>query len=242
MSKLSREDELLSLLEVCAESCPENRCNTYQMAEDSRPLTYWNVAVAAAFLVASSILSLILGLQLEKSILIAGIRCFIQLTIMGFILRDVFEARNPWLVLAMTLTLTLLGTFEVNHLQFQRVSIDPQAVYNKAKKRFDGMFAIVLTSMLSIFIISVLGSKFALKKTHDFWEPSTLIPIIGMLIGNAISGISVGLGFVLDQITVNTDKIELYLAFGATRWEAAAPVLVEAVRLALLPTINQMRY
>lgn len=38
----------------------------------------------------------------------------------------------------------------------------------------------------------------------------------------------------------NRDKIETYLAFGATRFEACRPIAVEALKLALLPTINQM--
>jgi ABC-type iron transport system FetAB permease component len=34
----------------------------------------------------------------------------------------------------------------------------------------------------------------------------------------------------------------MYLAFGASRFEACRPVAREALRLALTPTINQMRF
>lgn len=40
----------------------------------------------------------------------------------------------------------------------------------------------------------------------------------------------------------NKEKIELYLSMGATRWEACRPIAIEAMRRAMLPTINQMRY
>ena len=40
----------------------------------------------------------------------------------------------------------------------------------------------------------------------------------------------------------NKDKIETYLAFGATRFEACKPIATDALRLALTPNINQMRY
>ena len=40
----------------------------------------------------------------------------------------------------------------------------------------------------------------------------------------------------------NRDKIETYLAFGATRFEACKPIATDALRLALTPNINQMRY
>lgn len=39
----------------------------------------------------------------------------------------------------------------------------------------------------------------------------------------------------------NRDKIEVYLAFGASRLEACRPVAKQALRLALTPMISQMR-
>lgn len=34
----------------------------------------------------------------------------------------------------------------------------------------------------------------------------------------------------------------MYLAFGASRFEACKPIATDALRLALTPNINQMRY
>lgn len=121
----------------------------------------------------------------------------------------------------------LLGSFEV--------------VYNKSKQRFGGMFLTVLGTMgLSTLVVGILGSRFAMSRT-PFWEPQQFIPIMGMLLGNAISGMAVGIGYILSQLTENKDKIETKLAYGASRWEAGGEVAKEAVRLAMLPTINQMR-
>lgn len=61
-----------------------------------------------------------------------------------------------------------------------------------------------------------------------------------MLLGNAISAIGVGVNNVTTEFTVNRDKIESALAMGASRFEACRPIAVEALKLALLPTINQM--
>ncbi|KAB5588630.1 hypothetical protein CTheo_7924 [Ceratobasidium theobromae] len=38
----------------------------------------------------------------------------------------------------------------------------------------------------------------------------------------------------------NRDKVETYLAFGASRYEACKPIAISAIKLALTPTINQM--
>jgi ABC-type iron transport system FetAB permease component len=39
----------------------------------------------------------------------------------------------------------------------------------------------------------------------------------------------------------NRDKVEIYLALGATRVEACRPVAIQALKLALTPPINNMR-
>ena len=39
----------------------------------------------------------------------------------------------------------------------------------------------------------------------------------------------------------NRDKIEIYLTFGATRVEACRPILIEALKLVLIPLITSMR-
>jgi len=61
-----------------------------------------------------------------------------------------------------------------------------------------------------------------------------------MLAGGTISGIVVAVTSVLKEVEENRDKVETYLAFGASRFEACKPMATDALRLALLPTINQM--
>lgn len=190
-------------------------------------LSFWNVTLAASFLVLSSFLSYYLNLGIENTILIAGARCWIQLTLVGYILSDVFESRNPWLVALLTCVLTLLGTSE--------------AVFSRSKKSYDGIFLIVLVSMSCSLVVALLGARFVINQDQEiWWEPVRLIPILGMLIGNAVSGVSVGVGYVLNQVVDNQDKIEMYLSFGASRYEAMQPLLIEAVRLAVIPSINSM--
>lgn len=38
----------------------------------------------------------------------------------------------------------------------------------------------------------------------------------------------------------NKDKVETYLAFGASRFEACRPIATEALKVALTPNVNQM--
>lgn len=200
------------------------------MSESSQQaaLTLWNVLFAAAFVVLASFLSHLLGLGIEGTILVAGARCWIQLTLVGYILADVFESRNPWLVALMTVTLIMLGTFE--------------AVFQRSKRSYKGIYFVVLTSLSASLVIALLGVRFAINTMPgtEWWNPVQLIPITGMLIGNAVSGVAVGVEYVLGQVVDNQDKIEMHLAFGASRFEAMQPILIEAVKLAVIPSVNAM--
>lgn len=53
-----------------------------------------------------------------------------------------------------------------------------------------------------------------------------LIPIMGMLLGNTISGVSVGLSNVLEDLSAGRDKVEALLALGADRHEVGCRILI----------------
>lgn len=67
------------------------------------------------------------------------------------------------------------------------------------------------------------------------------VPIAGMLVGSTISGMVVTLTVVLQELQENRDKVETYLAFGASRMEASKPIAQQALYTALTPVVNQMR-
>lgn len=75
---------------------------------------------------------------------------------------------------------------------------------------------------------------------EPFWKPNQYIPIVGMLAGATVAGIVVALTLVLREVHENRDKIETYLACGASRWEACKPLAQQALLVALAPTVNQM--
>lgn len=78
------------------------------------------------------------------------------------------------------------------------------------------------------------------RRRHWHSDANGSVPILGMILGNAISAIGVGINTVSRELSENKDKVEMYLAMGASRFEALKPVVVEALKLALLPTVNQM--
>ncbi|KAI9246324.1 UPF0014 family [Helicostylum pulchrum] len=201
--------------------------NDFLIQENKVPDLSWvNVAIAASFLIVNGIISKGLGLKLERSLLTSSIRCIVQLTIMGQVLGSVFKAKNPVLVMLMTFTLIFLSSCET--------------VYNKSEWSLGGMFpSVFLSTAFSTLLIGVLGTRFAMNE-HHFWRPELFIPTVGLLLGITAGGMAVGISSCLTKVGEQSDQIETYLSFGASRWEAGKAVAIEAIRVAMLPTINQM--
>ncbi|KAG1841031.1 hypothetical protein DFJ58DRAFT_809356 [Suillus subalutaceus] len=172
---------------------------------DTTHLDWSNVGLGFSFILFNALISTSLQLGIGSSLLSAAIRCVVQLGLVALVLQKVFETNNPWAV----------GSI---------------AFVNKSKKRYNHMFSCVLFGMLfSTIPVSIIGIRFAMA-IEPFWKPEQYIPIVGMLCGGTISGIVVSVSYVLREIYDNRDKVEMYLAFGAS----------QALRLALTPTINQM--
>ena len=66
------------------------------------------------------------------------------------------------------------------------------------------------------------------------------IPLLGMVLGNALSGMSLGMDRFGEELTAQRGRVETLLALGATRWEAARQPIVRAVRTGMIPTLNLM--
>ncbi|KAG0708124.1 UPF0014-domain-containing protein [Suillus ampliporus] len=199
---------------------------------DSTHLGWANVGFGFAFILFDALLSTSLQLGAGSSLLSAAVRCVVQLAQVALVLQKVFETNSPWAVGGIACVFNLLGTIE--------------AVVNKSKKRYNYMFSSVLFAMLfSTIPVSAIGVRFAMD-IDPFWKPEQYVPIVGMLCGGTISGIVVSASYVLQEIWQvaplidNRDKVEMYLAFGASRFEACRPVAREALRLALIPTVSQM--
>ncbi len=72
------------------------------------------------------------------------------------------------------------------------------------------------------------------------FNAQTIIPIAGMLFGNALTAVSLAKKVLLQNFLEDFDRVELRLSRGASFWEASLPVLRDAVEAALMPTINAM--
>lgn len=189
-------------------------------------LSFSNVLVAYSFLMVSVVTSLLLNIGLSGKILLSSLRCVIQLTIMGYLLKPIMDNYNLPLMVLLTLAMISMGAIEVSFL--------------KLKKTIRGMFWISIFAIsVGCTTIAILGNAFAIG-VSPFYNPRFFLPVIGMLLGNAITGTALCLTSLFDGLYGQQDVIEFYLALGATKWQAMRPLIAKSLAIGLLPNLNSM--
>lgn len=191
----------------------------------SLPISLWQVALATALLLVNVALSAALKLGLGREILVAGARMVVQLLLVGYVLEWVFAQRAPIPVIAIGLVMT---------------AIAGQAGVGRTRKRYARVY---WDSFVAIFASSFVLTGLALAgiiQVRPWFEPQYAVPILGMVLGNTLTGVSLTLDRFLGDITSRRAQIEGLLALGATRWEAAHPVVATAVRTGMTPMLNSM--
>ncbi|KAI8320385.1 hypothetical protein GQ54DRAFT_298694 [Martensiomyces pterosporus] len=193
---------------------------------DSAPLTWWNVVLAASMLLVTVGISFAMKLRLEKQIIVASVRCVVQLTVLGLILRHVFATQNPIYVFGMAGVLGGLAALEVAQW--------------RSKRTIKGMFWIAFFPIFgSAITVGLIGASYAMNFDPPY-TASKFIPILGMLLGNTMVGVALGMDSVLASLDSRRDVVEAMLCYGASRWEVVHPIVVEAMRTSLIPTITMV--
>jgi putative ABC transport system permease protein len=189
------------------------------------PIGIFELVLAAGLLLINILLSVILRLRLAGSLLVAAIRMVVQLALVGLVLEWIFATRNPAGIVGMAAVMAALASI---------------AAVRRTRRRFPGVY---WNSLVTITASSFLVTGFTLSvvvRPDPWFDPQYLIPLHGMLLGNALTGISLGLDRFTEYCVDRRSRIEALLALGATRWEAAIEPIRDALRTGLVPTLNSM--
>lgn len=188
-------------------------------------LGLWDVAGAGALVLLAGIVSISLRLRLEKDLAVGVVRSTVQLFLLGYALRWVFAN----VAIGFTLAALVLMTLAAARAGIQRSGWRIQA-------GFPGAFVtLILTSGLTALFASAV-----LVRAEPWYDPRYVLPMLGMLLGNGLTGISLCLDSLVSSFADGREQIELDLALGATRSEASRDPIRRAVKRGIIPIINAM--
>ncbi len=186
-----------------------------------------DLGVTAGLVVLLAALSWNLQLGIGRRMLVASLRSTVQLLLLGLVLKTLFASTSPWLVAALAAVMLGVAGYEVMARQ---------------KYRFRGAWGYgtgALSMFLSSFSIALLA-LLVLLQPAPWYTPQYAIPLLGMLLGNTMTGIAVSLDSLTRQTVEKRHQIEARLALGQSAAEAIGDIRRDALRAGLIPIVNAM--
>lgn len=190
-------------------------------------LSTLDLALAALLVVASAALGWILGLGISRSLLIAGARMVVQLLLVGLVLKWVFDrAELAWIGL-IALAMLLVAGYEVTARQ-KRALTGPWSLGIGVGSMFVSTFAVTVLALTV-----VLGPS-------PWYTPRYAIPLLGMLLGNTMTGVALGLDRLTQSLWDRRTVVEARLMLGHPARDAIGDIRRDCMRAGMIPTLNAM--
>jgi putative ABC transport system permease protein len=160
--------------------------------------------------------------DLEQDIGVAVVRSFIQLTAVGYVIQGIFNSNSLLLVVGLLAFMVVFGAWTARG----RAKAVPHALVPLLLALGTAAFV----TLALVLILNVFDPK-----------PRYLVPVGGMVIGNAMTSASVSLNRLADEIRGQAGLIEATLALGATARQATSRAVSRSLRSGLIPLIDQTK-
>ena len=162
--------------------------------------------------------------KLAKEILWATFRTTIQLIALAFALEMIFTSTLFVLSLFVSIVMTLNSSLH----SYKRSKFKEKSIF----------FNSLLANVMAIWPIAFI---FSFEQSSIEWsQPKVLLPLMGMLLGNSLNGVNIGLETFLSSTKDKKDEILTLLALGATNEESMKNIFYRSLSLGLKPHLNSM--
>lgn len=190
-------------------------------------LSYWDLVTLSVLVILLGGLLWLNGFTHVKQYWWANVRMVAQLLLMGVWLSWVFYAEN-WIWVALVgLVMLLAAAYEIAKRQHYR--------FQKGFSVWIGLFSISMTSLLLL-----VGILTVVIEPHPWYQAQYSIPLLGMLLGNSMTAIGLG----LDTLTRNSvqlkAQVEAQLALGKTAKQSMQFIREQSLHIAMMPVINML--
>ena len=164
-------------------------------------------------------------LGLELPLANATLRTVVQLLGVGYILAVVFQFKDAIAVLAVLMVMLTIATITAR---------------NRIGKKISQLLPVVFGSLFFSTALTLSYTNLLIIQPDTWYEPQYLIPLAGIVLGNAMNGAAIAGERLVSTISSSRLEIETHLSLGATAQQAVTTYRKEAIRAGLIPTLNQM--
>lgn len=187
--------------------------------------TWFDLATVGVLFAIVLLLSIREQLGLERTFIYAAFRTVVQLLVVGYLIEYVFRLDRWYFVMALLLIMSVIAA----RVGAQRI---PSKVGFLTGSVWVAVFA---GTLIDTFIVTEV-----ILKIDPWWNPRYLLPLAGMIMGNALnSGSLAGERFTSD-LKNRMNEVETLLSLGYSSSRACKEIQKAAVRGALIPTLNAM--
>ena len=160
----------------------------------------------------------------SKLLVFAGLKMTVQLVLAGLILSYIFRSSSPiWTVLY----IGAMMTFAICHVLRQ----------NKDMNR---KFKLVTILSMALSGISVIVFFVYVIVGESIFNPQYMIPIAGMVMGNTMTGVGLGIKSFRESLAGQRARINALFCMGASPSSVLMPFVKQSLETAMMPTINSM--
>lgn len=181
----------------------------------------WSLLLIAAVLA----LSRWQGLGMERKVLIGCLRTIVQLMAIGFVLGWIIQSADWRLVLAASLLQLLAAAWISGSL------VSPPM-------RGSRQLALVALAPAYIAILSLL--LVAVIRPQPWWDPRIVLPLGGMLLGNAVTAVALAINRFNSDLVSRQDLVLARLALGVPWAAAVREERNAAAGAAILPIVSAL--
>ncbi|PIJ55320.1 iron export ABC transporter permease subunit FetB [Erwinia sp. OLMDLW33] len=182
-------------------------------------ITNESLALALVLVLIALLVSKKERLGLEKDIVWSVARAIVQLVIVGYVLNYIFDLNNRWLTILMVLFICV------------------NAALN-AKKRSRAIDHGFVISFIAITLGTTLTLAILLLSGAIEFMPMQVIPISGMIAGNAMVAVGLCFSNLNQRFSDNRQKVEEMLSLGASAKLASGSIVRDSIRAAMIPTVD----
>lgn len=174
------------------------------------------------FVLPMAIINVKLGIGLNKRTIYALFRMTIQLVLVGFFLQYIFLFNNLWVNSAYVLF--MIWAAGLSTVKTCGLTVKKQ------------LLPIVIGFGLPNLGMILFINQFVIGLDNIF-DAQYYIPLMGMLLGNSLSGNIIGINTFYNGLRQNERLYQYRLALAANQWEATLPWYKEAVIACMNPII-----